>query len=91
MQLNDFEQLKVKNTIRRMVKVLMFAFGNETDIFVGFYALMTAQVLICRYFGEDCHDENEFINVKKCLLKNLSDFTKTMYAQEFKGGQNVRY
>lgn len=91
MQLNDLEQVKVKSTIRRMAKVLTFAFGNKTDIFIGFYALMTAQMLICRYFDEDCKNEDEFKNVKRCLLKNLSDFTKTMYAQQFKGGQNGRH
>lgn len=87
MQLNDFEQIKIKNTIRRMVKVLRFAFCNKTDIFIGFFALMTAQTLICRYFDEDCENEDEFKNIKCCLLKNLSDFTKTMYAQRFKGSK----
>lgn len=91
MQLNDLEQKRVKNTIRRMAKVLMFAFSGKTDIYIGFYALMTAQMLICRYFDEDCKNEDEFKNIKRCLLKNLSDFTKTMYAQQFKGGQNGRY
>jgi hypothetical protein len=85
MQLTDIEARKVKNTIRRMAKVLSFAFSDKTDIYVGFYALMTAQMLICRYFDEDCKDEVEFKNVKRCLLKNLSDFTKTMYGTQFKG------
>ena len=85
MQLTEIEQKKVKNTIRRMAKVLQFAFSDKTDIFVGFYALMTAQMLICRYFDEDCKNEDDFKNVKRCLLKNLSDFTKTMYGTQFKG------
>ena len=91
MQLTEIEEKRVKNTIRRMAKVLMFAFANKTDIYIGFYALMTAQLLICRYFDEDCTNEDEFKNIKRCLLKNLSDFTKTIYAQEYKGGKNVRH
>lgn len=86
MQLTEIEEKRVKNTIRRMARVLMFAFANKTDIYIGFYALMIAQMLICRYFDEDCKDEIEFKNIKRCLLKNLSDFTKVMYAQKFKKG-----
>ncbi len=87
MQLNDMEQMKVKNIIRNMAKVLSFGFQGHSDLFIGFYALMTAQMFIMRYFDEECADETEFKNIKRCILKNLSDFTKTMYAQEFKGGK----
>jgi len=81
------EQMKVKNIIRNMAKVLSFGFQGHSDLFIGFYALMTAQMFIMRYFDEECADETEFKNIKRCILKNLSDFTKTMYAQEFKGGK----
>jgi len=85
MQLNDLQQKQVKNVIRRMQKVLHFAFRGENDIFIGFYALMTAEMLIKQYFDDICEDEVEFKNVKRCLLKNLSDFTKTMYGTQLKG------
>lgn len=88
--MTEIEQKKVKNTIRRMAKALYFAFRGENDIFIGFYALMTAQMLICQYF-EDCDDESEFKNIKRCLLKNLSEFTKAVYGTEFKGGKDVRH
>jgi hypothetical protein len=89
MQLTEFEQMKVKNTIRKMARVLMFAFSKNSCLFIGFYALMTAQMFIEKYFDEECQNETEFVNIKRCLLKNLSEFTKSMYAQEFKGGNNV--
>lgn len=91
MQLNDLEQKKIVNTIRKMSKILRFAYPDKTDIFIGFYALMTAQAYILRYFDEDCASEEEFKNMKRNILKQLSDFTKTMYAQDYKGGNNGRY
>lgn len=83
MQLNDFEQRKVKNTIRRMSKVLQFAFRGKSDLYIGFYALMTAQLLLKRYFDEECNDPTEFKKVKPCILKNLSEFTKSIFKMQF--------
>ncbi len=85
MQLTDIEA-KIKNTIRKMAKVLSFAFSNKTDLYIGFYALMTAEMLLKRYFDEDCNNEIEFKNVKCCILKNLSDFTKKLYGMQFSKG-----
>lgn len=84
MELNSFEEKKVKNTIRRMSKVLQFTFRGKNDLYIGFYALMTAQLMLKRYFDEDCNDPAEFRSVKPCILKNLSEFTKTIYGIEFK-------
>lgn len=83
MQLNDLEEKKVKNTIRRMAKVLQFAFNGKSDLYIGFYALMTAQMLLKRYFDEDCTDAAEFKSVKACILNNLSEFTKTIFKMQF--------
>lgn len=83
MQLNNLEEKKVKNTIRRMSKVLQFAFRGKSDLYIGFYALMTAQLMLKRYFDEDCNDPTEFKNVKACILKNLSEFTKTFFQMQF--------
>ncbi len=83
MQLNDLEQRKIKNTIRRMSKVLQFAFRGKSDLYIGFYALLTASFLIKRYFEEDCESYQEFKNVKPCVLNSLSELTKTIYEVQF--------
>lgn len=90
-KLNDLQEMKVKSIIRKMSKVLQFAFRGRTDVFIGFYALMTAQLFIQRYFEEDCESFEEFKALKTCLLKNLSEFQKSIFLVEFKGGRNERH
>ena len=84
MQINDMDEAKIKNTIRKMQRCLSLAFPDKGDLSIGFYALLTAQVLINRYFDEDCENEVEFKNIKCCLLNNLSEFTKTVFKTQFK-------
>lgn len=86
-KLNDLEEMRVKSIIRKMSKVLQFAFKGKTDVFIGFYALMTSQLLIKRFFDEDCASFEEFKALKTCLLKNMSDFQKSIFLMEYKGGQ----
>lgn len=83
MQLNDLEEKRVKNAIRRMAKVLRFAFSGKSELYIGFYALLTASFLIKRYFEEDCGSYQEFKNVKPCVLNSLSELTKTIYEVQF--------
>lgn len=81
--LNDLEEKRVKNVIRRMAKVLQFAFQGKSDLYIGFYALLTARLLIKRYFEEDCVSYQEFKNIKPCVLNSLSELTKTIYEMQF--------
>ena len=83
MQLNDLEEKRVKNTIRRIATALRFLFNDKSDLYIGFYALLTAQLMLRLYFYEDCNDPTEFKNVKACILKNLSEFTKTFFQMQF--------
>lgn len=83
MQLNDLEEKRVKNTIRRMATALRFLFNDKSDLYIGFYALLTARFLIKRYFEEDCESYQEFKNVKPCVLNSLSELTKTIYEVQF--------
>lgn len=85
MQINDFDEKRIKNTIRKMQKCLSFAFPDKTDLYIGFYALMTSKYLISRYFDEDCATKDEFQNVRKCLIKDLSEYSKMIFSKEFKG------
>jgi CRISPR/Cas system CMR subunit Cmr4 (Cas7 group RAMP superfamily) len=85
MQLNDMEQAKIRNTIRKFSKALIFAFPDKTDIYIGYFALMTAQMFINRYFDEDVATETEFKNIKRCLLADISEFTKNLYSKTYKG------
>ena len=85
MQINDMDEKRIKNTIRRMQKVLAFAFPDKTDLYIGFYALMTSKYLISRYFDNDCETKDEFQHVRKCLVKDLSEYTKMIFSKEFKG------
>ena len=71
MQLNDLEEKRVKNTIRRIATALRFLFNDKSDLYIGFYALLTASFLIKRYFEEDCESYQEFKNVKPCVLNSL--------------------
>ena len=89
MQLNDLEEKRVKNTIRRIATALRFLFNDKSDLYIGFYALLTASFLIKRYFEEDCESYQEFKNVKPCVLNSLSELTKTIYEVQFvkKGGK----
>ena len=83
MQLNDLEEKRVKNTIRRMATALRFLFNDKSDLYIGFYALLTASFLIKRYFEEDCESYQEFKNAKPCVLNSLSELTKTIYEVQF--------
>lgn len=83
MQLNDLEEKRVKNTIRRIATALRFLFNDKSDLYIGFYALLTASFLIKRYFEEDCESYQEFKNVKPCVLNSLSELTKTIYEVQF--------
>lgn len=83
MQLNDLEEKRVKNTIRRIATALRFLFNDKLDLYIGFYALLTASFLIKRYFEEDCESYQEFKNVKPCVLNSLSELTKTIYEVQF--------
>ena len=87
MQINDLEEQKIKNTIRRMNKVLSFAFAGKSDLYIGFYALLTSKYLISRYFDEDCKDKDEFKNIRKCLVKVLSEYSQMVFKKDFKGGK----
>lgn len=89
MELNDIEIMQMKKIICRMGQVLTFAFADKSQIFIGFYALLTAQMIIQQYFDEECSDIEEFKTVQKSLLKNESDFIQSLYKLEFKGGENV--
>ena len=90
-KLTELDEKRIKNTIRRMAKVLCFAFPNKSDIYVGFYALMTAQNLIKRYFDEDCTDASEFKHLRACLINNVSEMQKQLYEMKFKGGSSERH
>lgn len=83
MQLNDLEEKRVKNTIRRIATALRFLFNDKSDLYIGFYALLTASFLIKRYFEEDCESYQEFKNIKPCVLNSLSELTKTIYEVQF--------
>ena len=83
MQLNDLEEKRFKNTIRRIATALRFLFNDKSDLYIGFYALLTASFLIKRYFEEDCESYQEFKNVKPCVLNSLSELTKTIYEVQF--------
>lgn len=83
MQLNDLEEKRVKNTIRRIATALRFLFNDKSDLYIVFYALLTASFLIKRYFEEDCESYQEFKNVKPCVLNSLSELTKTIYEVQF--------
>lgn len=83
MQLNNLEEKRVKNTIRRIATALRFLFNDKSDLYIGFYALLTASFLIKRYFEEDCESYQEFKNVKPCVLNSLSELTKTIYEVQF--------
>lgn len=83
MQLNDLEEKRVKNTIRRIATALRFLFNDKSDLYIGFYALLTASFLIKKYFEEDCESYQEFKNVKPCVLNSLSELTKTIYEVQF--------
>lgn len=83
MQLNDLEEKRVKNTIRRIATALRFLFNDKSDLYIGFYALLTASFLIKRYFEEDCESYQEFKNFKPCVLNSLSKLTKTIYEVQF--------
>ena len=85
MQLTDLEQRIIKNTVKKFAKVLMLAFPDKTFIYIGYYAFLTAQAFIERYFAEEVQDEDEFRNIKRCLLNDLSEYTKSMYAKQYKG------
>ena len=83
MQLNDLEEKRVKNTIRRIATALRFLFNDKSDLYIGFYALLTASFLIKRYFEEDCESYQAFKTVKPCVLNSLSELTKTIYEVQF--------
>lgn len=83
MQLNDLEEKRVKNTIHRIATALRFLFNDKSDLYIGFYALLTASFLIKRYFEEDRESYQEFKNVKPCVLNSLSELTKTIYEVQF--------
>lgn len=85
-KLTEIDEKRIKNTIRRMAKVLMFAFPNKSDIYIGFYALLTAQNLIKRFFEEDCDNASEFKHLRACLINQISEMQKELYEIKFKGG-----
>ena len=90
MKLSELEEKIIKKTMLKTAKVLLLAFRDKSDIFIGFYALLTAQTFINQFF-DGCESETEFKEIKCCLLRNLSEFQKKIYAVEFKGGNNVRH
>lgn len=81
MQLNDFDEMKIKNTICKFQKVLSLAFPDKTDLYIGYYALMTSKYLINRYFDEDCDNETDFKHLRKCLVKDLSQYSKYSFPE----------
>lgn len=85
MQLTDSEKKQIKSTIRRMQKVLSFAFPDRSNIYIGYYALMTSKYLVSQYFDEDCTNAEEFKAIRKCIVNDLSEYTKTIFSKEFKG------
>ncbi|MCD8025171.1 MAG: hypothetical protein LUE64_06515 [Candidatus Gastranaerophilales bacterium] len=91
MRLNDFEEQKLKNNIRKMGKVLRFAFYGKSDAYIGTYALLASQALMESYLNSDCENENEFKQLRACLINTLSEYQKSIYLTKFKGGQYGRY
>lgn len=83
-ELNDFEQRRLKNTIRRTAKVLRIAFAGKSDLYIGTYALLTAQTLLTSHFNNECRNEKEHKIVKSNVLRVLSDFTKSIFQMQYK-------
>lgn len=81
--LNDLEERKVKNTIRRVAKVLRFAFNGKSDLYIGTYALLTAQTLFMSWLDNDCLTLQEHKIAKSNMLRILSEFTKTIFKMQF--------
>lgn len=86
-ELTEFENKKVQHEIKRMAKAINLAFYGRTDIFKGFYALLTARAFIRRYFAEDVTDPIEFKEVRVCLNKVLSEFMQEVFSAEM-GAKN---
>lgn len=86
--LTEFQEQQVKKVMRRMAKALSFAFAGKSDIYIGFYALLTAQTFISRYFDEDCASKEEFTQIKKSLIANISQFQKNLFAMNYKGDKH---
>ena len=91
MQLNDLEQKKIANTIRRMYKALVFAFPNKSEEFISAYALLTSKNIINRYFDETCKSKDDFVNARKFFIAQLSEYSKMIFSKEFKGVNNGRH
>lgn len=83
-ELNDLEEKKVKNTIRRVAKVLRFAFNGKSDLYIGTYALLTAQTLFMSWLDNDCPNSQEHKTAKSNILRILSEFTKSIFQMQFK-------
>ncbi len=82
-ELNDLEERKVKNTIRRVAKVLRFAFRGKSDLYIGTYALLTAQTLFMSWLDNDCKTPQDYKTAKSNMLRILSEFTKSIFQMQF--------
>lgn len=93
MQLNDIDKIRMQNVMRKLAKVLRFAFSGKSDIYIGFYALLTAQAMILSYMKEDCRNKEDFKQIKINLIKTLTEFQKEVFAMSFKEvrGNNGRH
>lgn len=87
-QLTELENKRVEKEIKRMRKAINLSFYGRTDIFKGFYALLTARTFIRRYFAEDVNDATEYREVRICLNKILSEFMQEVFLMEFRELKN---
>lgn len=82
-QLNDLEKRKVENTIHRVVRVLRLTFNDKSDLYIGTYALLTAQALFMSWLDNDCKTPQDYKTAKSNMLRILSEFTKTIFKMQF--------
>jgi len=95
MQLNDIEEKKVKNTVRKFAKVLRLAFMNKDDGHIGFYALLAGFNLVMEYL-ETMSKENDWDDFQCCkisLINLLTNFQSNVFKIQFNEseGQSGRH
>ena len=76
----------IKNTIKKMYCVLTMAFREKSVIWIGYYALLTAETLIFKYLDKECESAEEFKEIQTGMIAVLSEFTKGIYSRRYKRG-----
>ena len=83
--LTELQEKQIAKIIGKMSRVLSLAFAGEKEIVIGLYTLLTAQTFICRYLKKDSITHEEFMQIKKSLIINISNFQKLLFAMDYKG------